>query len=68
MLLRTPRSNSSLDVVPTRFGNISRFFSGINNSEKKRGFNSMENIKVIRFQYQSRIRLLFYTKRQIQAG
>lgn len=35
LLVRGARSSESLDIVPEKYGNISRFFSGINNKHKK---------------------------------
>ena len=34
-LLRTPHSSTSLVILPNKRGNIARFFSGINNFDKK---------------------------------
>ena len=34
-LLRTARSSTSLVICPDKFGNLARFLSGINNSDKK---------------------------------
>lgn len=34
-LLRTPRSVTSLVIVPEKRGNLARFLSGINNSSRK---------------------------------
>ncbi len=35
LLVRGARSRSSLDIVPQKYGNISRFFAGINNTLKR---------------------------------
>ena len=34
-LLRTQRSSTSLVIYPEKFGNLARFLSGINNTNKK---------------------------------
>lgn len=67
MLVRGPSSTSSLDIVPEKYGNISRFFSGINNSQK-RCWSRLQNIKAMRFSYQGKVHILLYTIRPIQAG
>jgi hypothetical protein len=56
----------SLDIVPHSFGNIGRFFSGINNND--RNSKKLINVKALRFSYKGRVRILFYTGKNIQAG
>lgn len=34
MLIKSISSKKSLDIVPNKFSNLSRFFSGINNTDK----------------------------------
>ena len=34
MLIKNSSSSLSLDIVPNHYGNIARFFSGINNKNK----------------------------------
>lgn len=66
MLVKTNRSAQSLDVVPEQYGNISRFFSGINNSCRRK-WSKLENIKALRFSYRGKVHILLYTKKEIQA-
>jgi [histone H3]-lysine27 N-methyltransferase len=55
--------------VPQLYGNISRFFLGINNDYKRHyGSAKLENVKCMRFSYKGRVRLLLYTSKPIQAG
>lgn len=67
MLLRAASSSRSLEIVPSHYGNISRFFSEINNEKVRKGFSKRENIQAIKFAYQGRVRVLFYAKKPIQA-
>jgi hypothetical protein len=66
MLIRNVSSKKSLDIVPEKYSNISRFFSGINNSEKNS--RKLINITTIRFNYKGRVRIIFYASKNIQAG
>ena len=66
-LIRTPHSRTSLDICPHKFGNISRFFSGINNKNRLAKV-VMENIQTMRFKYRGKGRVLFFTKKNIQPG
>lgn len=68
MLIKCHRSIESLDIVPEKYGNISRFFSGINNNLKRSSWSRLENIKSLRFSYKGRVHLLLYTIKPIQAG
>jgi hypothetical protein len=52
--------------VPHQFGNIARFFSGINNKSKEG--KKLVNVEAIRFNYQGRMRIILYAKKNIQAG
>lgn len=55
--------------MPERYGNISRFFLGINNELKRKGgYKTLENVKSLRFSYKGRVRLLLHTTKPIQAG
>ena len=65
-LLKTTRSATSLDIAAKRYGNMARYFAGINNSDPKS--KSLENVLALRFLYLGRVRVLFYTKRDIEAG
>ncbi len=65
-LIQNPRSSLSLDIVPHKFANISRFFSGINNQCKES--RKRMNAQTIRFSYKGRVRILFYASKDIQAG
>jgi hypothetical protein len=38
-LLKTSRSFSTLVIIPDKFGNIARYLSGVNNSNKKLKYN-----------------------------
>lgn len=65
-LIRTPRSKTSLDICPNRFANISKFLCGINNSQR---FGRLqENVQTMKFVYHGKARVLFYAKKNIQAG
>ena len=66
MLIKNSSSSLSLDIVPFNFGNIARFFSGINN-ENKEG-KKILNVEAMRFSYKGRVRIIFYAKKNIQAG
>jgi hypothetical protein len=66
MLIKNSRSSLSLDIVPHHFGNIARFFSGINNQNREG--KKLLNVEAMRFSYQGRIRIIFYAKKNIQAG
>lgn len=65
-LLRTSRSQTSLVICPERYGNIARFFSGINNSDKKS--YEKQNIQSIRYNIDGHARVLLFAKRNIKAG
>jgi hypothetical protein len=66
MLIKSISSKKSLDIVPNKFSNISRFFSGINNADKNA--KKLINIQTIRFNYKGRVRIIFYASKNIQAG
>jgi SET domain-containing protein len=66
MLIKNPRSALSLDIVPHDFGNIARFFSGINNQNKES--RKLLNVAAKRFSYKGRVRIIFYALKNIQAG
>lgn len=52
--------------MPESSGNISRFFSGINN--KKSESRKSLNIQAKKFSYRGRVRIIFYALKDIQAG
>jgi hypothetical protein len=66
ILLKNMRSSLSLDIVPNQFGNIGRFFLGINNTDKTAA--KRINVATVRFVLDGKVRIAFYTKSNIQAG
>jgi [histone H3]-lysine27 N-methyltransferase len=68
MLVRGSRCKDSIDIVPEKYSNIARFFSGINNTLKRAQFAKLENIKSLRFSYGNRTHLLLYAIKPIQAS
>jgi hypothetical protein len=62
-LLNTLRSNTSLDICPTKYGNLSKFICGINNVRGKH----KENVQSLQFLYQGSSHVIFFTKRLIKA-
>ena len=63
VLLKTSRSATSIDVGSDRYGNVARFFSGINNYDANS--KKLQNVGTIRFLYKGLIRIIFYSKRNI---
>lgn len=62
-LLNTSHSRTSLDICPTRYGNLSKFVCGINNLHGRRKLN----VQSLRFLYQGHVRVVFFAKRTIKA-
>ena len=57
--------NRSLDIVPMKFGNIGRFFNGINNSETE-SKTLKQNLKTMRVQLNNECKVLMYTCRKVR--
>ena len=65
-LLVTGSSTNDLNITPSRFGNMSRFISGVNNVKKEH--LKIVNVKAIRFSFCGRVRIMFIAKRNIHKG
>jgi hypothetical protein len=66
-LLQTGNQETSLNVVPERWSNIGRFFSGINNSVKG-SKKKDQNVRTMRCQMETQALVLLYTNRRIRKG
>jgi SET domain-containing protein len=65
-LLETGDSKTSLNVVPIRYANVSKYFLGINNSNIE-NYQKI-NVQSVLFSYKGRNRILYYTLRNVQKG
>jgi len=66
-LLRTPHSTTTLVICPEQRGNLARFLSGINNSDKN-AKRFKQNVKSVRFNVEGRARVFLYAARTIKQG
>lgn len=75
-LLKTSRAQTSLVIIPDRFGNLARYLSGINNYKNERYWLMClnifrfrkQNVCSIRFDVDGEARVILYAYRNIKAG
>lgn len=65
-LIRNPSSSSSLVICPEKKGNIARFISGINNSDKNA--RKKQNVNSSRYDIDGKVHVLLYASKTIKKG
>ena len=63
-LIHSPCSDTSLVIIPQKYGNLGRFLSGINNTKK----NTDQNVYSLRVNIEGSIHVLLLAKRKINKG
>ena len=63
-LIHSPISDTSLVIIPEKYGNLGRFLSGINNSKK----NNNQNVYSLRVDINGLVHVLLLAKRKIKKG
>ena len=65
-LINNPSSNKSLSILPENFANISKFFSGINNSLSNKDKSKTQNLTTMRFRDGNEIKVIIYALKNIK--
>lgn len=65
-LLQTGSSRTSLDIVPHKYANVSKYFLGINNDFHDN--YKKVNVQALIFSYKGRNRVIFYTIKDVEKG
>ena len=73
-LLKTPRSETTLVILPEKHGNISKFISGVNNHNQELKYSVLykirkkQNVASMRVEVDNKVRVVIYTLKCIKKG